>query len=119
MREEHNECAFPCDVERCDRVGRRGYFREKDMIKHRREAHPDADSYQPTERQLKYRCTEPGCGALLDPSSAKNHQLSHVYKGKQLEVEASVNCPLVAVTRDPQGMFEGSNEMNSLPEFEN
>ena len=50
MREEHNECAFPCDVQGCDRVGRRGYFREKDMIKHRRESHPNASPYQPSER---------------------------------------------------------------------
>ena len=74
MREEHNECAFPCDVQGCDRVGRRGYFREKDMIKHRRESHPNASPYQPSERELKYKCTEPGCGAVIDPSSAYWHQ---------------------------------------------
>lgn len=73
MREEHNECTFPCDVQGCNRVGRRGYFREKDMIKHRREAHPDARSYQPSQRELKIRCTELGCNAILDPSSMKQH----------------------------------------------
>jgi len=77
MREEHNECAFPCDVQGCDRVGKRGYFREKDMIKHRRESHLDAPPYQPSERDSKYRCTEPGCGAVLDPSSTYWHRRAH------------------------------------------
>lgn len=77
MREEHNECTFPCDVQGCDRKGRRGYFREKDMIKHRKDAHPDATLYQPTARMLRHQCMEPGCDASLDLSSISYHQFSH------------------------------------------
>jgi hypothetical protein len=73
MREEHEECAYPCDVEGCDRVGRRGYFREKDMLRHRSQQHPDALPYQVTKREMKHRCMEPGCNALLDLSSLQWH----------------------------------------------
>jgi hypothetical protein len=73
MREVHNECTFPCDVPGCDRVGRRGYFREKDLLKHRRDQHPDASAYEVAKRDLRIRCTEEGCFALLDPSSMSYH----------------------------------------------
>jgi hypothetical protein len=73
MREVHNECTFPCDVPGCDRVGRRGYFREKDLLKHRRDQHPDASAYEVAKRDLRIRCTEKGCSALLDPSSMMYH----------------------------------------------
>jgi uncharacterized Zn-finger protein len=81
MRDEHNECLYPCDVGGCERVGRKGYFREKDMIKHRREQHPDAAPYQSVERETKHRCTEPGCGAILDLSSISNHYWGHEFMG--------------------------------------
>ncbi|PMD45466.1 hypothetical protein L207DRAFT_508346 [Hyaloscypha variabilis F] len=77
MRDEHNECAFPCDVPGCTRIGRRGYFREKDLLKHRRQEHPDAPNYEVTQRELRLRCTESGCDALLDPSSMEYHLLRH------------------------------------------
>jgi len=77
MRDEHNECLYPCDVAGCERIGRKGYFREKDLIKHRREQHPDAAPYNLLKRELKYRCTEPGCGAVLEPSSIKWHHDMH------------------------------------------
>jgi hypothetical protein len=73
MREEHNECPFPCDISGCCRTGRRGYFREKDLLKHRRQAHPDAPKYAVAKRELRVRCTEPDCDALLDPSSMNYH----------------------------------------------
>jgi uncharacterized Zn-finger protein len=74
MRDEHNECTFPCDIQGCDRVGRRGYFREKDLIKHRKQSHPDAPSYQPSQRELKYQCVRPGCNLLFEPSSISCHE---------------------------------------------
>ena len=107
MREEHNECPFPCDVQGCDRVGRRGYFREKDMIKHRRQSHLDAPPYQPSERDLKYQCTEPGCGALLDPSSAWWHHESHHHNN-----EATLNKPLNSIPQEAMESVGGSNDMN-------
>jgi len=77
MREEHNECTFPCDVEGCTRIGRRGYFREKDLIKHRADQHPDAPDYRVSARDVRYRCPEPGCGAMLDFSSLSWHYALH------------------------------------------
>ena len=85
MRDEHNECSFPCDVQGCGRVGRRGYFREKDLLSHRRHEHPDAPKYRVKERETRLRCTEPGCEALLDPSSMKYHMYSHGQKARQEE----------------------------------
>jgi hypothetical protein len=49
MREVHNECTFPCDVAGCERVGRWGYFREKDLLKHRRDKRPKASAYEPPQ----------------------------------------------------------------------
>jgi hypothetical protein len=74
MREVHNECTFPCDVAGCERVGRRGYFREKDLLKHRREQHPEASAYEVAKRDLRIRCTAEGCSALLEPSSMYWHK---------------------------------------------
>ncbi|KAH7357105.1 hypothetical protein BKA65DRAFT_221174 [Rhexocercosporidium sp. MPI-PUGE-AT-0058] len=77
MRDVHNESTFPCNVAGCERVGRRGYFREKDLLKHRRDQHPAASSYQMSKRDLKIQCTEEGCHALLDPSSMNYHLYLH------------------------------------------
>jgi hypothetical protein len=77
MRDEHNECTFPCDVPGCSRIGRRGYFREKDLLNHRRQEHPDAPKYVVAKRELRFHCTEPGCHAQLDPSSISWHMSGH------------------------------------------
>ncbi|CZR70122.1 uncharacterized protein PAC_20023 [Phialocephala subalpina] len=37
LREVHNESRFPCPALRCDRIGGKGYFRKKDLLKHERE----------------------------------------------------------------------------------
>ncbi|KAI1278632.1 hypothetical protein F5Y07DRAFT_65156 [Xylaria sp. FL0933] len=64
MRDVHKESAFPCPVGSCDRVGAKGYMREKDLIKHLADKHPDAPSstYIPT-KPSNYRCA--GCGKEL------------------------------------------------------
>jgi hypothetical protein len=79
MRDEHNECTYPCDILGCSRIGRKGYFREKDLIKHRQQEHPDAETYKPSAREVKHRCTEPGCDAIVDLSSMPRHALTHWY----------------------------------------
>jgi hypothetical protein len=76
MRDEHNECTFPCDIPGCIRISRRGYFRE-DLLNHRRQEHPEAPKYTVPKRELRIRCTEPGCGMLLDPTSMTGHALTH------------------------------------------
>lgn len=80
MREEHNESAFACDMPGCSRIGRRGYSREKDLIKHRKEQHPGAPGYVVSYREVRHRCTEPDCNALLDPSSLMYHYYAHDQK---------------------------------------
>jgi hypothetical protein len=77
MRDEHNECSFPCDVQGCARVGRKGYFREKDLLKHRKEQHSDAPQYTVTTREADYTCREPGCGKTLALSSVSRHERYH------------------------------------------
>ena len=73
MREEHDECSFPCDISGCNRVGRRGYFREKDLMRHRKEQHPDARGYQTSQRDLRHQCTVPNCARSLGQSSIRDH----------------------------------------------
>ncbi|KAI9643000.1 hypothetical protein NHQ30_008734 [Ciborinia camelliae] len=89
MREEHNECIFPCDILGCSRVGRRGYFREKDLIKHRQQEHPEQEAYKPLGKESRYQCTEPGCNANLDWSSAYYHQYIH----HELNAACSIAMP--------------------------
>ncbi|KAK6825356.1 hypothetical protein PG987_012850 [Apiospora arundinis] len=50
MKEVHRDTPFPCDVNGCDRVGSRGYIREKDFMKHRATKHPEAPKYNPKQR---------------------------------------------------------------------
>jgi len=87
MRDEHNECIFPCNVSGCTRVGRRGYFREKDLLNHRRQEHPDAPKYAVPKRELRLRCTEPGCEALLHPSSMNHHAVYHEWRERMAKKE--------------------------------
>lgn len=110
MREEHNECSFPCDVPGCSRIGRRGYFREKDLLNHRRLEHPDAPKYGVTKRELRMRCTEPGCSALLDPSSIKYHLLDHTDWSKQKE-EKLENLAEGSEATAPQEVVDLLNEL--------
>jgi hypothetical protein len=39
MRHEHNESPFPCLESGCDKIEGNGYFREMDLVKHRRKTH--------------------------------------------------------------------------------
>jgi hypothetical protein len=77
MREEHNDSTFPCDVLGCQRVGRKGYFREKDLLRHRSEQHPEAPPYQVQIREWKIRCTEVGCNSVLSPTFIRDHMFRH------------------------------------------
>ncbi|KAI1152973.1 hypothetical protein F4825DRAFT_416896 [Nemania diffusa] len=49
MRDVHKESTFPCRVAHCDRVGAKGYMREKDLMKHITAKHPEAPQYIPSE----------------------------------------------------------------------
>lgn len=41
MKEVHDETPFPCTISGCDKVGAKGYVREKDFMKHRAAKHPE------------------------------------------------------------------------------
>lgn len=73
MREEHNESTFPCDIAGCDRVRARGYFRQKDMLKHRRQQHPNADASHIAAPAPQTCCAESDCGAVVDASAMVEH----------------------------------------------
>lgn len=42
MRDVHRWSPFPCDVPHCSRIDGKGYFRKRDMLKHRKNGHADA-----------------------------------------------------------------------------
>jgi len=44
MRKVHSETPFPCPEIGCHRLGANGYFREMDLVKHRRKKHPNSGS---------------------------------------------------------------------------
>jgi hypothetical protein len=44
IRDMHNESRFPCTEEGCFRVGAKGFFRKRDLLRHRKDCH----SSQPT-----------------------------------------------------------------------
>ena len=92
MRDEHNECTFPCDVAGCERVGRRGYFREKDLLKHRRTQHPDAPPYAVEKRATRWTCTRPGCDANIDFSSMPYHLTIHEWSDERNQSKLLPQC---------------------------
>jgi len=93
MREEHEQCPFNCDIAGCARTGRRGYFREKDLIKHRNEHHPDSSRYVAAKREIRVGCTEEGCQAFLYPNYMSQHMKDHEWqdRARALEQNAVAN----------------------------
>ncbi|KAI1734883.1 hypothetical protein F4680DRAFT_436798 [Xylaria scruposa] len=64
MRDVHKESAFSCSIAGCDRVGVKGYMREKDLMKHLADKHPEAPNYSYVRPEpLKYGCDT--CGKWL------------------------------------------------------
>ena len=45
LKKVHDESKFPCSVIGCDRVGGKGYMREKDLTKHMEKEHPNMGDY--------------------------------------------------------------------------
>ena len=39
LREVHDECPFPCKAASCARKGRKGFFRNRDLLKHSKDHH--------------------------------------------------------------------------------
>ncbi|KAI8960874.1 hypothetical protein F5Y11DRAFT_367117 [Daldinia sp. FL1419] len=54
----HGEAPFSCQVAGCDRAGRKGYLREKDLIKHFARQHVRAPEYLPVSEKWEpwFRC---------------------------------------------------------------
>lgn len=63
MRDVHQDTPFPCTVSRCDRVGSKGYLREKDLKKHISDKHPGAGEYVPKIHH-EFTCDFDGCRDL-------------------------------------------------------
>ncbi|QDS76173.1 hypothetical protein FKW77_007778 [Venturia effusa] len=49
MRKVHDESPFPCKEPGCPKVGGKGYYRKRDLIKHQKKEHPDADDDEEEE----------------------------------------------------------------------
>lgn len=49
IKKVHSESPFPCQVWGCSRVGGKGYFRERDLIKHQKKDHPDLEFIEDEE----------------------------------------------------------------------
>lgn len=73
LKDVHEDTPFPCHVAGCDRVGRRGYIRERDLMKHLTSQHPDAAEYSPAPREdTLYNCGD--CGKrYMNASSLSYH----------------------------------------------
>ncbi|KAI1805688.1 hypothetical protein F4811DRAFT_513874 [Daldinia bambusicola] len=57
LKDAHGEVPFPCHVLECDRVGSKGYLREKALKRHLAAQHPDAPEYSPASRKkYQYNC---------------------------------------------------------------
>lgn len=56
MRTFHDNTPSPCDLSGCVRVRGKGYFRRRDLIKHRKRKHPDAPKFK-----VHHSCRLPGC----------------------------------------------------------
>ncbi|RYP28051.1 hypothetical protein DL767_007382 [Monosporascus sp. MG133] len=69
MKEVHKETPFPCTVAECDRVGAKGYMRERDLIKHLSNKHPEAPQYEAKIRESRHSCPVDGCRRSYATSS--------------------------------------------------
>ncbi|KAG7146282.1 hypothetical protein HYQ46_004932 [Verticillium longisporum] len=75
MRKVHDETSFPCSVSGCDKVGAKGYLREKALIDHYTAKHPELEAYvpKPWVGTLTVRCRHPGCISSLKRGSLIYH----------------------------------------------
>ncbi|KAH6990399.1 hypothetical protein BKA56DRAFT_206117 [Ilyonectria sp. MPI-CAGE-AT-0026] len=79
MRDVHSIAPFPCAASGCDRVGAKGYLREKDLINHHRSMHPDRQPYLPKGRRTgDVQCPYPGCTKVFDYWDSETHVRTHI-----------------------------------------
>ncbi|KAK7977365.1 hypothetical protein PG988_004855 [Apiospora saccharicola] len=76
LKEVHKQTPFPCDVESCDRVGAKGYVREKDLMKHYAAKHPEVPGYTPKTRQAVRPCGIEGCDKTF---SSNTMRFNHIF----------------------------------------
>ena len=81
MRKSHNESHFPCDIYGCSRVDEKGYFREVDLLKHRKKEHPEAPRYESSKRPLLLSCADIKCKSFGKPLFADRMELYKHYAG--------------------------------------
>ncbi|KAK8087795.1 hypothetical protein PG997_002756 [Apiospora hydei] len=79
MRDVHEWSPYPCTIPSCDKQGKKGYFSQKALQKHKKEQHPDMEEEEPLGREpraaQKVPCGMPGCNLMLAPSSVSRHRL--------------------------------------------
>ncbi|KAI1842763.1 hypothetical protein JX266_011084 [Neoarthrinium moseri] len=90
LKDDHGETPFPCDVPGCDKIGAKGYVREKDCMKHRVAKHPDAGPYVPAARISRIKCNIPGCGKTFKSSQSLGRHRSWDHYGYRKEIDPFV-----------------------------
>lgn len=91
MRETHDESLFPCKVPYCIKVGGKGYARERDLINHHKNLHPEAPPYVVAD----FSCIEQNCREVL--YSPNRFQLAwhyveyHGYEGEDARRMVGMN----------------------------
>ncbi|KAK8006239.1 hypothetical protein PG991_012536 [Apiospora marii] len=87
LKEVHSQTPFPCDFEGCDKVGAKGYVREKDLMKHLVAKHPEAPGYNPKPRQTMYPCGVEDCDKTYTSTTGRfQHQRDNHWTLEQRSV---------------------------------
>ncbi|KAH7149770.1 hypothetical protein B0J13DRAFT_274484 [Dactylonectria estremocensis] len=90
LKTMHETTRFPCPASGCNRVGAKGYQREKALITHYRSTQPDRPSYLPKTELLHtpVQCPYPSCTEevncfFLDCHVERHHsaEQQHVHEG--------------------------------------
>ena len=82
----HNQSDFPCDVPNCPRIEGKGYFKEVDLLKHRRKEHPEAPTYNSSERTFLIACQELQCSEFGTRQFTSRMQLYIHYAGRRAQI---------------------------------
>ncbi|EEY16954.1 conserved hypothetical protein [Verticillium alfalfae VaMs.102] len=83
MKKIHDETPFPCSISGCDRVGAKGYLRQKALVDHHKKKHPELEAYVPQPQSqgdaARIQCLFPGCARLFKRSYMSDHMISHTF----------------------------------------
>ncbi|KAK8035729.1 hypothetical protein PG991_001802 [Apiospora marii] len=86
MKDVHEWSPYSCPVPSCDKRGKKGYFSQKSLQKHRDEYHPEAEPITLEPKVVrKLPCGFPGCRKQLRPGSLRYHRMACFWRPEQRE----------------------------------